>query len=1268
MGVINDQTMSRIDAARGIMRNVLVTLALIFSISSGTANALTTITVALSSDNDPGGFGEMGDLRYALNSMNQDLNTTADDYAIVFASPMTIQLNGILPIINNSPNPVSITIGNPGAAPTVTIDGNGGTYSGFFIPIGNVTVQNMTFQNLTAKGGNGGDGISGGGGGMGAGGAIYAPQYFLNGSNPSITLMNVFINNSAAIGGDGGNYMSGSPTGNEGGGGGGGFGGNGGSIVTTGATGGAGGGGFGGDGGDVTLSVDMDVNGGGGGGGGGLGSRATIGTLANLGNGGSDQSVGLDGNGYGLSITAGSGGGGNSGGNNAGGGGGGAGSGGGFLPPGGGGGGSAGTNGSPPQGSIPPFAPSDPIASGGNGGEGAGGGGGGVVSVSFTNEADGKAGGGGYGGGGGGAAGTGAYDVSYSVQGGLGGTGGGGGGGGVNQSGTTSADGGNSLGGGGGAGGGPSNGPTAQGGADIGNLGGGSGGSGANTYGSGFGGGGGGGGSGIGGAIFVDSNLNFTVQALSGVATIFNTSNTTTHAGAHGIGGPGGSDGTDGSAVGNSIFLRTGSALTFRAQDAGDLLTLGDQVAFTDDTNFGAGGTSVFVAGKGTVVYNGTTDYQGTVTVNNANFKVNGQIDAASVFVCRNSNVSSQRGTLSGVGTLTGNVFANSGTIAPDPATTLTLGSLTLNSAYPSGSTLGSLVNIAIDSNSVTSVVSVTGPASLAGTLQIDLDPDVTTGSYRFLTSSSITGTFDTVVFSGATPLYSINYQHTYVEFVFTGFPPPPAPVPQFSPGSIDFGARPIQTAHQLSVTLINAGNANLTVNGFSISGAFTAADDCPATLAPNASCAVQVTFSPDAVGNHSGVLQLNSDAPGAPAAVTLNGAGTSEPQVTEHQVTAIVANGNGTISPATVMVAEGQRQTFTVTPAAGYSMSSVSGCGGSLSGSTFTTAPISQACSITAAFEPRVTEHQVTVIVANGEGTLSPAAVMVAEGQTQTFTVTPAAGYSISRVSGCGGSLSGSTFTTAPISQACFISAAFAVVVTAKGKAGGGSMNFLTVGGLLIMLLARCFRRRFRGGVALLLVLPGMAQAGDFNAWYAGARLGSARTDVSSADVNHRLNDLGYDVSARVEDSSRTAWGVFGGWRVSQHFGVQLGYTHLGTVETAFTGDALDIQAFLRDANRLQPRSASGLDLNLVGRHPLGKGFEITAQLGAFAWNADYTVSNSLGDFVKREENGIDLTYGAGLEYALDGGLAFTGGWTRYKVDSESMDFLGVGLQYRWR
>lgn len=743
----------------------------IFLFASHSLCAITTLNVTLSTDNNPGGFGDMGDLRYCLNSMNQDLNTTPDDFAIVFDFPMTIQLNGILPIINNSSNPVNITIGNSGSIPTVTIDGNSNAYSGFFIPTGNVTVQNMIFQNLTAKGGNGGDGTSGGGGGMGAGGAIYAPQSFLGGSYPSITLRNVAINNCSAVGGNGGSYFNlSSPTGNEGGGGGGGFSGNGGSITVTGITGGAGGGGFGGDGGNVVLT-DSGPFGPGGGGGGGLGSRASLGMLTNLGNGGSDQDPGADGNGYGLMSTAGSGAGGNSGGIRAGGGGGGASSTELGIRGGGGGGSDGGSSGMEPLGSTPPGGSASP--SGGNGNDGGGGGGGGVVAASSGNNIDGGAGSGGYGGGGGGGAGTGAYDTSYTVQGGSGGLGGGGGGGGADQSGTTPAEGGASLGGGGGGGGGPSNGGTALGGSDTGSLGGGAGGAGSNTFGSGFGGGGGGGGSGLGGAIFVDSNLNLTIEAMPGIPTIFNTTSTTTQAGTHGTGGPGGTDGFDGSAWGNSIFLRTGSSLTLMAQDGDDLLTLGDEVSFADDTLFGAGGTNINVRGNGTVVYNGSSDYQGTVIINNANFKVNGNIDGAPIFVCRNIGFSSQRGTLSGIGTLTGDVFVNSGTISPDTGGPLTLGSLTLNSADPMGGTLGSLVHIAIDSSGTTRV-NVNGSAELAGILEIDLDPTAIPGAYTVLSSSGITGTFDSIAFTGTTPNYSLSYlpigSPTFVQFDFLGY------------------------------------------------------------------------------------------------------------------------------------------------------------------------------------------------------------------------------------------------------------------------------------------------------------------------------------------------------------------------------------------------------------------------------------------------------------------------------------------------------------------
>ncbi len=745
---------------------------LLFFLPAYSLFAITTLTVTLSSDNNPGGIGDVGDtpdrgdLRYCLNTMNANLNASLDDYyQIAFAFPMTIQLNGILPIINNSSNLANITIGNSDPSYRVVIDGNDGAYRGFFIPKGIVTIQNIVFQNMCAQGGTGGDGISGGGGGMGAGGAIYAPQLFLNGSSPSIRLMNVLINSCSAIGGAGGNYSADSITGNEGGGGGGGFSGNGGSVTTSGVTGGAGGGGFGGDGGNVTLSTES-ISGGGGGGGGGIGSKANTETPTNLGNGGSDVASGTPGSGYNLSAIGGSGGGGNLGGSYAGGGGGGS-----PTPiityPGGGGGGSSGSNGTKAYGTI---APGGEISqSGGNGGDGGGGGGAGVVfTAPSSSDTDGKGGDGGYGGGGGGGAGTGAYDRGYSVAGGKGGVGGGGGGGGVDQSGTTPSSGGNSLGGGGGGGGGPSSVTSTEGGHDKGYLGGGSGGSGANSGESGIGGGGGGGGSGLGGAIFVDSGLNFTIQALPGVPTNFDTTNTSTTAGNPGVGAPGAADGSRGFALGNSIFLRSTSTLTLLAENEDDLLILGEGVSFVDDTEFILEGTTVEVTGNGTIIYNGATTYSGTLHINNANFKLNGIINDTSVSVSRDISYSAQRGKLSGRGTLTGSVKVNSGIISPDANQTLTLGSLILNSANPDTNTLESIVHAEINSAG-TSLISVTGAVALAGTLEIDLDRTALPGTYILLTSSGITNTFDSISFVGPTPNYSISYlpreNPTFIQF-----------------------------------------------------------------------------------------------------------------------------------------------------------------------------------------------------------------------------------------------------------------------------------------------------------------------------------------------------------------------------------------------------------------------------------------------------------------------------------------------------------------------
>ncbi len=71
------------------------------------------------------------------------------------------------------------------------------------------------------------------------------------------------------------------------------------------------------------------------------------------------------------------------------------------------------------------------------------------------------------------------------------------------------------------------------------------------------------------------------------------------------------------------------------------------------------------------------------------------------------------------------------------------------------------------------------------------------------------------------------------------------------------------------------------------------------------------------------------------------------------HTVTPL--NGaNGSIVPSTPQsVIDGETTAFTVTPDNGFVISSVTGCGGSLSGNTYTTGPITADCTVITAFAP---------------------------------------------------------------------------------------------------------------------------------------------------------------------------------------------------------------------------------------------------------------------------------------------------------------------------
>jgi hypothetical protein len=144
-------------------------------------------------------------------------------------------------------------------------------------------------------------------------------------------------------------------------------------------------------------------------------------------------------------------------------------------------------------------------------------------------------------------------------------------------------------------------------------------------------------------------------------------------------------------------------------------------------------------------------------------------------------------------------------------------------------------------------------------------------------------------------------------------------------------------------------------------------------------------------------------------------------------------AGTGGSISPSTPQtVNNGETTSFTVTPQTGYKINKVEGCGGTLSGSTYTTGAITEDCAVTASFKKL--RKYLVISLAGRHGSIVPRKRQrVLEGTVVTFTVTPKAGYIIKSVSGCGGTLSGSTYTTAPVTRSCAVRASFKNALKAR-------------------------------------------------------------------------------------------------------------------------------------------------------------------------------------------------------------------------------------------
>jgi uncharacterized glyoxalase superfamily protein PhnB len=104
--------------------------------------------------------------------------------------------------------------------------------------------------------------------------------------------------------------------------------------------------------------------------------------------------------------------------------------------------------------------------------------------------------------------------------------------------------------------------------------------------------------------------------------------------------------------------------------------------------------------------------------------------------------------------------------------------------------------------------------------------------------------------------------------------------VASFSANTLTFPGQSIGTTSAAqSVTLTNTGTAALVISNVVASGDFAQVNTCPASIAPAASCTINVTFTPTVSGNRFGSVTFTDNAANSPQLISLSGAGNPTPQ-----------------------------------------------------------------------------------------------------------------------------------------------------------------------------------------------------------------------------------------------------------------------------------------------------------------------------------------------------------------------------------------------------
>ena len=183
--------------------------------------------------------------------------------------------------------------------------------------------------------------------------------------------------------------------------------------------------------------------------------------------------------------------------------------------------------------------------------------------------------------------------------------------------------------------------------------------------------------------------------------------------------------------------------------------------------------------------------------------------------------------------------------------------------------------------------------------------------------------------------------------------------------------------------------------------------------------------------------------------------------------------------------------------------------------------------------------------------------------------------------------------------------------------------------------------------------------------AWYLGAELGVAITDISAADLDSFYQDAGINAQSIELDKSDTFTSMYLGYQYHRYFAVELGYVDLGERSVDFIGKTTDWDNFTDNVAQIYPQSGKGISAALVAFWPISPQLLLSGKLGYWHWQGDYITQQNAGEIGSSTKQGNDLWFGVSLGYQFNKRNQLYLSAQQFSLDDMKNNAYGVGIRY---